>query len=606
MKRLGAYVINLCCLLFLACAFNAHTEHVPKPIAAITLEQIKQSAEAEKDEMVEFVSQTVKYESVEAFGYKLNPETEKLISFVLGKAKKMGFSTRTAANGLVGIIEYGQGKESVGVLIHLDVVPASKEDIASWTYPPFEGKVADGYVWGRGSQDDKGALASTLWAAKILIDHKVSFNRRLRIILGTKEEKSFESMIEYFKEEAQPDFGFIPDGIFITQAEKGIADLDYTFAGLSATGSSAKRDEIVYWTGGTVINSVPDFSFFVVKSNDIEATRSELLNLIDQVTKELKSGKSTHFFGVQQPYVADLKLKDYQSFIDEYAYKDIPKGDLVLFSKGLAVHASSPWSGKNAIVEVALVGSLMRNLSENAYQRAFRFVAKKIGLSFDGSGLTNEKGEGIPFINPVELPTAPPCISTPFTYYGTSANLGLVTVKPEADHLVLSIDFRTGLRNNNAQILHHSRYSAKQFQGKVDYQPGLGSHYEAFYCPNDHPLLGLVVDCYQTLNPQRPEYHECPPHLDCYKVWNPQTPEHIKFINCLPLKITSAATTYLKLVKNFVNFGPVDIYPDVGVNYFHQKNERVSIESLQDNLILYAYTLQKMLQMETAPIPKSK
>ena len=48
------------------------------------------------------------------------------------------------------------GKRGTGAIVlmhHMDVVPANAEE---WTHPPLSGTVADGYVWGRGTLDNKG------------------------------------------------------------------------------------------------------------------------------------------------------------------------------------------------------------------------------------------------------------------------------------------------------------------------------------------------------------------------------------------------------------------------------------------------------------------
>jgi succinyl-diaminopimelate desuccinylase len=49
---------------------------------------------------------------------------------------------------------------------HLDVVPAGDAD--SWTHPPFSGKIADGYIWGRGAQDNKVATCGLTMAFRAL------------------------------------------------------------------------------------------------------------------------------------------------------------------------------------------------------------------------------------------------------------------------------------------------------------------------------------------------------------------------------------------------------------------------------------------------------
>ncbi|MFH1154478.1 MAG: hypothetical protein V1793_11745 [Pseudomonadota bacterium] len=141
------------------------------------------------------------------------------------------------------------------------------------------------------------------------------------------------------------------------------------------------------------------------------------------------------------------------------------------------------------------------------------------------------------------------------------------------------MDFRTGFKNTSQQILDYSVASAARFQGTAAYVDGVGSHYEPFYYTRDNPLLKLVIDSYKAVFPDYPVY--------------------------TPYVFLTPATTYLKLVSNFVNFGPVDLYPDFTANYFHEKNERTTIKSLVNNAILYAHTLQTMIQMEHAPAGKA-
>jgi acetylornithine deacetylase/succinyl-diaminopimelate desuccinylase-like protein len=56
----------------------------------------------------------------------------------------------------------GQGKTPPLMLYgHVDVVPTANQ---AWTYPPFEAKIVDGYIWGRGALDMKGGIAMMLAA----------------------------------------------------------------------------------------------------------------------------------------------------------------------------------------------------------------------------------------------------------------------------------------------------------------------------------------------------------------------------------------------------------------------------------------------------------
>jgi len=73
------------------------------------------------------------------------------------------------------------------LVAHLDVVGVDK---SKWTVDPFGGVVKDGYVWGRGSIDDKSMVAANLAAFIALKRGNVFLNRDV-IFLATTDEEQF-------------------------------------------------------------------------------------------------------------------------------------------------------------------------------------------------------------------------------------------------------------------------------------------------------------------------------------------------------------------------------------------------------------------------------
>ncbi|MEN8159528.1 MAG: M20 family peptidase [Myxococcota bacterium] len=69
---------------------------------------------------------------------------------------------------------------------HLDVVPVP--DPGSWTHPPFDGVIADGFVWGRGAIDDKAGAMGILEALERLVAEGFTPERGLWISFGHDEE----------------------------------------------------------------------------------------------------------------------------------------------------------------------------------------------------------------------------------------------------------------------------------------------------------------------------------------------------------------------------------------------------------------------------------
>jgi carboxypeptidase PM20D1 len=78
--------------------------------------------------------------------------------------------------------------QPIALLAHQDVVPVAPGTDKDWQHPPYDGVIADGFIWGRGSWDDKGNLYSMLEAAEILAKAGFKPKRTIYFAFGHDEE----------------------------------------------------------------------------------------------------------------------------------------------------------------------------------------------------------------------------------------------------------------------------------------------------------------------------------------------------------------------------------------------------------------------------------
>ena len=174
-------------------------------------------------------------------------EVHEALLYMLDLCKRFGFRTKNCDNK-IGYAEIGEGEEMIGILAHLDVVPAGD----GWIAPAYGATEIGDRIYGRGVCDDKGPAIACVYAMKDLLDSGMKLNRRIRIIFGQTEENGDWTDMEYYKEtEELPTFGFTPDGNFpAIYGEKGI---------FHALVRMNKEDSGVYTAAaGTVINVVPE------------------------------------------------------------------------------------------------------------------------------------------------------------------------------------------------------------------------------------------------------------------------------------------------------------------------------------------------------------
>ena len=84
----------------------------------------------------------------------------------------------------------GSDKALAPILLtaHQDVVPIEPGTEQKWTHPPFSGAITDGFIWGRGTMDNKQMVMATLEGVERLLTEGFKPKRTILLAFGHDEE----------------------------------------------------------------------------------------------------------------------------------------------------------------------------------------------------------------------------------------------------------------------------------------------------------------------------------------------------------------------------------------------------------------------------------
>lgn len=272
--------------------------------------EIYNYVDANLTKMIGTLSELVAIQSVKGKAVPGKPygeECAKVLDKMLNIASSFGFRTENHKNRVGTIDFYPDGEPSLGILCHLDVVPAGD----GWKTPPFSMFMSGGKLYGRGTMDDKGPAVCVLYAMKAIKDCGIKLSKNVRFIVGTDEENGSSDLAWYKKQAKLPPNVFTPDGSYpVINIEKGMIRGE-----ISAKCAVGGTKSVISATGGTVINAVPESaSATVVGFSDIELTLAAKNAGIGQLVTFKKDGDKT-----------------------------------VITVKGKSAHASTPAEGINAV-----------------------------------------------------------------------------------------------------------------------------------------------------------------------------------------------------------------------------------------------------------------
>lgn len=236
-------------------------------------------------------------------------ENRKALDFVLQRSKDFGM-TVTDVDGYIGYADFGNGNNLVASVGHLDVVPVGP----GWKHAPFGAEIDGGYIYARGSTDDKGPTMASFYAMRAIKEVFPEVPSRMRQIFGCNEESGFKCIERYAETEEHPTYGVAPDsGWPLIHAEKGIANLEISVP----IGSSTFT--LLELSGGQRPNIVIDSC-----SAKVEVAASAKVHV-------------------------EEKLADAWDRNVTFAWEGTSLG---IFATGKACHGSNPFGGDSAAIRV--------------------------------------------------------------------------------------------------------------------------------------------------------------------------------------------------------------------------------------------------------------
>ncbi|QIL91739.1 dipeptidase [Microbulbifer sp. SH-1] len=294
--------------------------------------------------MTDTLAELVKFKTVarEDLPLEKNPEFTGFKSTLCGTARDLGLECED--HGYVVIVALGQGEEKIGIVTHGDVQPANP---AKWKKSPFElDRTSEpGKLIARGSEDDKGPIATALFAMKAIKDKGVPMHRRVELIVYLGEESDWGPLEAFLKDYDMPAYNITIDANYpVVTAEKGWSEVRTTFADTPVADNN--KPYLSDFHGGYFRSQVPD------------EAHARIVNPTAELEKAIRARAAAH---------PQVKF--------EFAQND---GVLQITARGVATHSSEPEHGINAIAFLAdALGSY--DWPANAAGAMVRYINDLIG-----------------------------------------------------------------------------------------------------------------------------------------------------------------------------------------------------------------------------------
>ncbi len=152
----------------------------------------------------------------------------------------------------------GSGSRVLAMDAHVDTVGVG--DPASWKWDPYQGKLENGVVYGRGAGDQEGGMAGLVYAGRIIKDLRLEGDYSLWIT-GTVQEEDCDGLCwQYLVREGV----LVPEAVVLTEptnlnlhrGHRGRMEIGVTTRGVSCHGSAPERGQNAVYRMARVVGEI--------------------------------------------------------------------------------------------------------------------------------------------------------------------------------------------------------------------------------------------------------------------------------------------------------------------------------------------------------------
>lgn len=221
--------------------------------------------------------------------------------------------------------------KKLGIVTHGDVQPANP---ALWAQSPYllDTQSEPGKLIGRGTEDDKGAIVTAMYAMKAIKDKQIKRDRRIELLVYLAEESDWDPLKTFLASYTPADINITIDAEYpVVTAEKGWSKISFTVPNVAIPNSEVKAEAstqtpiLTAFSGGYFASQIPQQAGAEIKA----------------VTPEL--------FAKLQDRATDQQGMKYR-FEHSCANSQC---DVHIFADGKAAHSSTPEDGVNAVTHLA-------------------------------------------------------------------------------------------------------------------------------------------------------------------------------------------------------------------------------------------------------------